>query len=1193
MEMSFLKKMLIVFLIITISTLGLPVISVKANSNPKDIDNDVYYKKVAELIQSRWDDSYFGTAILSVDDNILKIDHHIFLMQNEVKIENGELMIPVEVFEEFGMEVISDSQGVKVKNNKKFVDVTYGEKTMRVNGNKKGMPAEAAIRNGKPVLPISVLEEIDQNFEIIYNEATGEITITNEYQMARLEVKVKEGKDIPKDINAAEIIKGPDGLYVYQFDTAEQAKQAAEILKTSPDAIYAVPDTFLTLGAEPAYSLEELNASYSHLSWGAKRIEAGKYMDYLISRGKQNTSVIVAVLDTGLDPTHSFFRNRHVAGYNFINNNTNTIDIHSHGTHVAGTIIDVTLVLPNVKIMPVKVLGDNGSGSSIGVANGTRWAADNGAKVINMSLGGGHSQSTDDAINYATGKGTTVVVAAGNSGADAKNYCPAHAEKAITVSAFDSADRPASWSNFGTVVDVAAPGVSIVSAIPGGQTSSKSGTSMASPHVAGAVALLLCDNPSLSPAGAKALITASVDPITANTNNRHYGSGILNIGKAAGQIVPQFLIATPKTIVENVRTGQKEKQLVIEYYDNGNVSNITSQATYMSSNAAVATVSATGLITVRAVGSANIIVSYNGKSVTIPVLGENIEPLVIQSSTPANGAVNVPLDTTVINLTVSRKVSKAVTFSLVDTKGRTVSWKQQAIGANYVNITLSRALDANEEYTFTIRSGGIEDILGETIERDFVIKFRTFAGDLGITTTSLAKGMEKTAYNATIAAIGGTTPYTFSATGLPTGLTISSGGIISGTPEVSGTFNVNVTVKDSGSRTATKGFTLIIDPPPAPPVITTVTLSSGKVGEMYNGRVEAAQGRAPYIFSATGLPRGLAMSQAGAITGTPGESGTFNVVVTVKDQNNMTAAKTLTLTIGQQGFRERLDFRATIGAQDNRTYTKSYELDIKATGNINVTAGYTTQGNPTFNMYLMKDGKIVETGRNDKGTSLISANVNQIGKYELVIEVQKKAVTYNIIVLCPEIEPTNKPEIITTVLGNGRVGNVYNNTVIALGGKAPYTFSATGLPKGLALNSAGVITGTPTESGKFNVVITVKDANQETVSKTLALVIEANFEREVIRISDKLGAQDKNTYTKTYELNIERTGVIDINVNYTTQGNPTLNISLIKDGKVIATRSGDKGIATISANLNQTGKYELKVEVQKKVVDYNITATLP
>ncbi|MCL1816996.1 MAG: S8 family serine peptidase, partial [Clostridiales bacterium] len=298
---------------------------------------------------------------------------------------------------------------------------------------------------------------------------------------------------------------------------------------------FAEPDTIVAFELEPPAAPEyEYIASalpFTHLSWGAERMEADDYLNYLISNKRQNAAITVAVVDTGLAMSHSFFSGRYVNGYNFVSNNSNPNDDNYHGTHVSGIVIDVACALPNVKIMPIKALNSEGKGSTSNIANGIRWATDNGAKVINLSLGGSHSQTEDNAINYANSKNVTVVVAAGNDGKDANNYCPAHNSNAITVSAFNKTDRPASFSNYGSCVDVAAPGVDIISTVLGGKTGTYSGTSMASPHVAGAVAMLLCENADYTPDTIKNLIRSYVDPI-GSFSGKYYGTGILNMSKA-------------------------------------------------------------------------------------------------------------------------------------------------------------------------------------------------------------------------------------------------------------------------------------------------------------------------------------------------------------------------------------------------------------------------------------------------------------------------------------------------------------------------------------------------------------------------------------------------------------------------------------------------------------------------------------
>jgi len=722
-----LKKTLTLLLAILLCLTVIPIFA-RADTNNTGFDNDSFYKAVAQLISSRWEDSYFNEATLAVGDDTLFIDNRSIKLDNPAQIQDGELFLPAEVFLALGAELSVDDRGLILSKNDLNVEISYGEINMKINGRKKSLPTAVAPQNGSPVLPASVLNELGAGFEVDYNEATNEITITNAYQMARLTAKFAPGVVTP-NIAAEQILEGPEGLFIYQFDTEAKAKAAYETLNSLPDILFVEPDSLVMLEAAPAFALaENIAQTYPHLGWGPERIGADEYLDYLVANGKQYNTVIVAVLDTGLDMAHPYFAGRYVPGFKFID--VNTDDIQSHGTHVSGTVVDVTIALPNVKIMPVKVLGDKGSGTSIGVNNGIRWAADNGANIINMSLGGtGCDGSGDrhDAIDYAINKGVTVVVAAGNDSDDAKRHCPAHDEQAVTVSAFDSANRPASFTNYGSFVDIGAPGVSIVSAIPGGGTDSKNGTSMAAPHVTGAAALLLCDDPSLTPAAIKALLRRHAVPATVNAgDSKYYGAGILNIGTAAGETASRFLVAVPGNITENIYSGAKQKQIAIEYYDNGALTDITSLATYLSSNAAVATVSGLGSVTIRGVGQANILVSYNGYSVTVPVSGISLEPIKVVSVTPANGEENVNLGP-VITVTFDKRLSGAIDFTLLDSAGNNTQYiiQRSGDGGYSMTICLRGTLKPGVEYTFTIRAESVRDASGVTLEEDFVSKFTT------------------------------------------------------------------------------------------------------------------------------------------------------------------------------------------------------------------------------------------------------------------------------------------------------------------------------------------------------------------------------------------------------------------------------------------------------------------------------------
>jgi len=242
----------------------------------------------------------------------------------------------------------------------------------------------------------------------------------------------------------------------------------------------------------------EMYAIAQTLPWGIDRIDADLSSTQAGNGSGAVTGVNVYVIDTGIDTGHADLNVvRHV---NFAGGQNK--DCNGHGTHVSGTIaardntLDVVGVAPGAPLTGVKVLGCNGSGSYSDVIKGIDWVKANAVKpaVANMSLGGGASTAVDDAVKSAATSGVVFAIAAGNSGVDACTQSPARAgthNGVITVAATASNDTEASWSNYGSCVDIWAPGVNIVSTAMRGGTTTMSGTSMASPHVAGTAALAL------------------------------------------------------------------------------------------------------------------------------------------------------------------------------------------------------------------------------------------------------------------------------------------------------------------------------------------------------------------------------------------------------------------------------------------------------------------------------------------------------------------------------------------------------------------------------------------------------------------------------------------------------------------------------------------------------------------------------
>jgi len=260
-------------------------------------------------------------------------------------------------------------------------------------------------------------------------------------------------------------------------------------------------------------------------SWGKERIGVKKLENKLVP-GKG--SVIIAVIDTGVDYTHLMLKDRIVAGYDVLKNTPDPMDVHFHGTHVAGIIVDSTPA--NVKIMPIRALNEKGEGYDSDISKAIRFAVDNGADIINLSfVGEGYSQHLADALHYALANNVLVVVVAGNNRADSANYFPASEKNIIVVSATDQNDNIASFSNTGNAIDLSAPGVEIVSSLPGNRYGSLNGTSMAAPFVSSVAAMIKLDDPTRSIKDIERLLKKYVDDRGAVGWDPIFGEGIVNV----------------------------------------------------------------------------------------------------------------------------------------------------------------------------------------------------------------------------------------------------------------------------------------------------------------------------------------------------------------------------------------------------------------------------------------------------------------------------------------------------------------------------------------------------------------------------------------------------------------------------------------------------------------------------------------
>jgi len=307
-------------------------------------------------------------------------------------------------------------------------------------------------------------------------------------------------KDFAQNIakqHAGKVLQSYDtvlkGFAIYLPDTAGAA--FIEAMKKNPHVLSVESDTIVNIDA----------TTQSNPDWGLDRIDQKALpLNSTYSYLQTGSGTTAYIVDTGILSSHQEFSGRVLSGYTAISDGNGTTDCNGHGTHVAGTVGGTTYgVAKNVNLVPIRILGCDGSGASSNVIGGLDWILKNGKKpaVVNISLGGATSSSLDSAVENLYNNGYVMVVAAGNSNTDACTSSPARVSKAITVAATDNTDTRASYSNYGSCVDIFAPGSQINSSWIGSNTATKilNGTSMATPHVAGVVAEMLQSTPTASP----------------------------------------------------------------------------------------------------------------------------------------------------------------------------------------------------------------------------------------------------------------------------------------------------------------------------------------------------------------------------------------------------------------------------------------------------------------------------------------------------------------------------------------------------------------------------------------------------------------------------------------------------------------------------------------------------------------------
>jgi subtilisin family serine protease len=331
--------------------------------------------------------------------------------------------------------------------------------------------------------------------------------------------------------------------YVFDGFIVKLADFEASALKANKNVVEVIPDQTVSL----------LDTDSNPPSWGLDRLDqAALPLDNSFTYpGQSGSGVRVYIVDTGVQADNPDFAGRILPGFDVIGTNSQNTDCHGHGTHVAGTAAGTRYgIAKQASIVPVRVLNCNGSGSFSGIITALDWIKANNPAgtpaVVNMSIGGGAYGPVDAAVNSLVSAGIVAAVAAGNYNTDACTSSPAAAASAITVGASDQTDARAYFSNYGSCVDIFAPGMSIVSdnASAPGSSTTMSGTSMATPHVTGAAALVLGQHPTWTPDQVLKALQDNADKGVV-TNSLSTNDGLLNISFLNSSTTPAPVVGVP------------------------------------------------------------------------------------------------------------------------------------------------------------------------------------------------------------------------------------------------------------------------------------------------------------------------------------------------------------------------------------------------------------------------------------------------------------------------------------------------------------------------------------------------------------------------------------------------------------------------------------------------------------------------
>lgn len=393
-------------------------------------------------------------------------------------------------------------------------------------------------------------------------------------------VELNSEKDLNalvKELKSAQVIPLKSGSYIVAVDKAEESKLEQKLAAVrgvkrvaAPGRIGIIePITKVKVGKDLIVAgLEQLNDvpvndPGAKSQWSLAYTKSSSVWQQI----SQKKTVNVAVVDTGVDYNHPDLKNRvrKDLGYDFVNNDHDPMDDNGHGTHVSGIIaaeannnegiVGITGTL-EVNIIPVKVLDRNGMGQTDAIARGIEYAADQGADIINLSLGGeGEDQDIAGAVKYALNKGAFVVAAAGNDSRNCDQYTPAGLADVYTIAASNLLNRKAVFSNYGDSVDIAAPGVKILSTVPGGEYEAWDGTSMAAAVVSGIAAMLKAQDPALDIQKLALILNQSAKDVMEAGKDQKTGYGIIDAANA-------YALSTGAAPVQETASGITNSRMI-------------------------------------------------------------------------------------------------------------------------------------------------------------------------------------------------------------------------------------------------------------------------------------------------------------------------------------------------------------------------------------------------------------------------------------------------------------------------------------------------------------------------------------------------------------------------------------------------------------------------------------------------------